>query len=352
MFYRVFPDRSRVQVNLENHFAGPTPTACWIVGGGPSLTRLPIAKIVATGIPKFSINLAGTGLLQPDFWTSYDPTARFHKSVYLSPAIMKFVHTCRALDLVPESTFKVCESPNLFCFDRTRGRGFFDFPADSVTNISRPVEVSPNDLNEGITDWQDSLIQAIDISFRLGFRKLYLIGCEMFLAPPAALLKEAERRNVTYNKREPLPHFMARCREAGMTKQQIEVSDITNQYHFDETKPFDSAIRTDDHYYRVAQYLRLSRRAMALAGLQLISSTPDSRLNDYFPFQPVEEVIADIDQEIGNLRSETTTGRYTSSESRQPAGLMPMRDFSPHNWNTPAAKPSPPVEEVIINEVG
>ncbi|MCA8995285.1 MAG: hypothetical protein KDA88_25150, partial [Planctomycetaceae bacterium] len=74
MFYRVFPDHARQSLPLENHFAGPQPTACWLIGGGPSLKTLPLEQIQRSPCPKFAVNLAGSGLFRPNFWTSYDPT--------------------------------------------------------------------------------------------------------------------------------------------------------------------------------------------------------------------------------------------------------------------------------------
>lgn len=111
----------------------------------------------------------------------------------------------------------------------------------------------------------------------------------------------------------------------------------TRQYHFDESKPLAAAIQTDLHYFRVAQYLRLSRRAMALAGLDLISVTPGSRLNDYFPYQSVDTVAKHVATEVGDPEQETTRGLYTEQVQRMPPGLGPMRDYKPHHWpKTPA----------------
>ncbi len=338
MFYRLFTDHSRQALPLENLYAGPQRTACWIIGGGPSLARLPISKIVASPIPKFAINLAGAGLLRPTFWTSYDPTARFQRSIYLDPSIQKFVHTCRAMDLIPETTFKVCEAPNLVCLDRMRGRGFFDFPTAPAHTVTRPGSLPPGDLQPGITDWQDSLIQAIDIAYRLGFRKLYLAGCELYIPPPLPLLELARRHQVNYQEREPLTRFLQHCRQAGIAKETLERHRISAQYHFEEEKPIAAAVQTDEHYYRVTQYLRLARRAMSLAGLELNSATPHSRLNDYFPLIRIDDIVQQLEVEVGNPQQETTLGRYTSQSSRQPAELMPMRDYRPHNWN-PANAP-------------
>lgn len=334
MFYRLTTDGVRQDVSLESTFAGPTPTPCWIIGGGPSLSLLPTAAIAASPAPKFAVNLAGHHLLRPTFWTSYDPTARFHRSIYLDPSVIKFVHRCRAMDLVPETTFKVCESPSLYFFDRDPERGFHNYPElpPGASGSGGTANAREQPAAGKISDWQDSLVQSIEIAWQLGFRTLYLAGCDMVIRPPVEQLQLAAAVNIAYEPLEPLRSFYDRCRQAGLSDEQLARHSPDRQYHFDESKPLTAAAQTDFHYFRVAQYLRLSRRTMALAGLRLISVTPESRLNDAFEYSDVALALDSVHQLVGDPRCESTPGRYTGKESRQPTGLAPMRDFPPHNW--------------------
>ncbi|WP_437225283.1 hypothetical protein SH661x_003997 [Planctomicrobium sp. SH661] len=335
MFLRRATDGTRIPMPLENQFAGPTSTPCWIIGAGPSLNQLAADQIVNSPAPRFCINLAGSGLLRPHFWTSYDPTARFHRSIYLDPGVMKFVHEGRAMDLVPETTFKVCDSPSLYLIDRERQRGFHDFPGTGTSPV---------------TDWQDSLIQAIEIAFRLGFRELYLVGCEMTVRPSPALLKIASGKGVRYQPRELLGTFIRRCEEAGLARRELEELSTDSQYHFDEQKSLTAAIQTDAHYFRIVQTLRLCRRSMALAGLQLHSVTPRSRLNADFPCLSVAQACQRIQKLPGDPRSEQTRGRYSENRDRRPKHLTQMRDVRPHFWPVEgkgAAAAAAPVKEQI-----
>lgn len=323
MFYRLHTDGTRSPVELGDLFGGPVRTACWIIGGGPSLAEAPCADIARSPVPRFGINLAGSGLLRPSLWTSYDPSARFHRSVYLDASILKFVHARRGMDLAPETTFKVCECPGTLFFDRDTQRGYQDF-------------LSPEQRT--IVDWNDSLLQAIDIAYRLGFRVLYLAGCDMFVAPSAGQIGRAALAGVTYTQREPLDRFFGRCAAAGIARGELEQADAPRQYHFDEAKPLAAAIQTDLHYFRVAQYLRLARRSIALAGMELISVTPCSRLNDYFRYEPVESVLDELARSIGAAGAEPTRGLYTGTGSRQAAEWGAMKDYRPHHWDR--AKPA------------
>ena len=333
LFFRQQTDGTRYPVDLANFYAGPTPATCWIIGGGPSLATLPVDKLVASPAPRFTINLAGSQLLRPQFWTSYDPTDRFHRSVYLDPSIIKFVHLQRAMDLVPETTFKVCECPGTLFFHRAPHRGFHDFLGGGPGTNSSQANYA------GIVDWQDTLVQAIHIAYSLGFRRLLLAGCDMFVRPSPEQIERARAVGVTYKPRSLLSDFIRQCEQAGLSTGDLDGLGKMPQYHFDEQKPLRDSMRTDAHYFRVAQYLRLSRQALSSAGLEVISVTPESRLNDYFRYQPITEVIADIHETVGRPESESTRGRYTRLQQRGPTDLGPMRDFRPHNWK--ASTPPP-----------
>lgn len=324
VFYRLHSDRRKTPAGLENQFAGTDPSACWVIGGGPSLNAESAAVITASPAPKMCLNLAGTALLRPTFWTSYDPSVRFLKSVYLDPSILKFVKASRAMDLVPETNVKVCDCPNLVFFDGDAQRGFADF-------------LSPE--HRTIVDWNDTLVQAIDILYRLGFRTMYLAGCEMHVDPGPAWRAAAREAGVEFERGTPLQDFLRQCEPAGLARERIQSLGTGRQYHFDEEKEFSAVVNTDGHYFRIAQYLRLSRRSLSLAGVRLASVTPDSRLNDYFPFMPLQDAAAAIHAQVGEPQGESTRGLYCHSVSRFTSDWGPMRDYRPHPW-----KGTPPLE--------
>ncbi len=318
-FFRYTTDRRRQPVGIGNLFAGPGGSSCWLIGGGPSLSQVDIELLKGSPAPKMCINLAGSGLIRPTFWTSYDPTTRFQRSVYLDAGVMKFVHRRRAMDLVPETTYKVCECPNLYFFEGDSQRGFSDFLSPSQRTI---------------VDWNDSMVQAIDILYQLGFRHVYLLGCEMRIHPPAEMIEYARQRHVEYRGEHLLGDFVKQCESKGIGQEVLRGFEISKQYHFEQNKSFEAAISTDFHYFRVAQFLRLARESISLAGMKLISVTPGSRLNDYFETIDQVEASRRILESVGDPAKEQTAGRYTSDRVRLPERCGMMRDFQPLHWRS------------------
>ncbi len=333
MFFQISTDRRERELDLRNRFAGPFAARCWMIGGGPSLRDLPCAEINQSPTAKMAINLAGTQLIKPTFWTAYDPANRFHRSLFLDPSIMKFLPRRRAFDLVPESTEKVCECPNLYFFNGHDQRGFDDFVSSR---------------HEGIVDWNDSLVQAIDLVYQLVFRRLYLTGMPMQVHPSEEMLRLAQERGVEYNASGTLAGFVEACQKKGIRREELEQAALPEQYHFDEQKPLASAIQTDLHYFRVVQFLRLARRALSVAGVEICSVTPHSRLNDHFEYRDAQEVCEEILQLHGDPRTEPTRGLYTQSHCRSLRRFGLMKDLLPPKWakKGEAGKPAVPCPQL------
>lgn len=332
-FVRCHTDGTETPLDVTNHYAGPTATPCWLLGGGPSLATLDCHAIAASPAPVFALNLAGHGLLRPDFWTCYDPTQRFHPSIYLDPSITKFIHHRKRADVVaPDRPHKLCDCPATLFFKSHKQRGFADF-------LPPP--------NAGIVDWNDTMVQAIEIAYRLGFRTLFLAGTDMAVRPSPEQITAARSRGIDYHHNEPLRNFANRVYEAGVDKSDFAQLPGPPLYHFDETKGWPSTVNTDQHYYRVCQYLRLARRSIALAGLSIVSVTPDSRLNRFFNYIPLDQAVEQIHALTGDPRAETCKGRYTSKGAPPPAQAAPMKDFPPHNWHNKETPPQPPAPKEI-----
>lgn len=350
MFKRVATDGTVSDCSfLCDSYAGTEPSSVWIVGSGPSLTQDVADQIKKSGAPVCCINLGGRAedgeepLVTPDIFVAWDVVVQYPRSVFLNPRITKFLIYHRRGDLLPGGTEKACDCPNTYFVD-TETRGYADFldPQAKRANHSR-----------------DTLILAIDILFRLGFRKMYLAGTDMIIRPSAAqiqtaLAQESEKFPVEYKdglvkhflKPDPkskfvwsdrLQDFRDACERAGVAASpdavcaKMEEVERESQYRCGEQKEFKAAVNTDLHYWTVTQMLRQSRRCLSLHGVRLVSCTRDSRLNDYFPYQPAATVASEILGEVGDPKSETCKGRLTGQVDR--ANIPYNVDLAPVDWD-------------------
>ncbi len=359
LFYRCSTDKRICDCSfLENSYAGMNASSVWLVGGGPSLLTAPVEAVKDSPAPKFGVNLAGRGpdgespLIRPDLWTCFDPTARFHRSIFLDPSIQKFLLGGRRMDLVPGGSEKVCECPNTY-FINHKLRSYVDVVSQQ---------------HREITHMLDSFWQALDISFKLGFRKIYCVGCDMRIRPSEEQIAFAESLGVVYERErgltvwvndkkvevrsDRLSDFRDQVKEKGKFRDrstaalELEKVGRERQYSFDESKRFMAACACDNHYWDRIQYLRLSRRTFSLNGLQLVSCTPGSRLNDYFPYVSPFDAAKRIMDDVGDPAKELSVGAYSGDE--KPGGHLPFhKDLDPYGWKEQhTAKPDPKVEAI------
>jgi hypothetical protein len=155
----------------------------------------------------------------------------------------------------------------------------------------------------------------------------------MRVRPNAEQIALAEENGVIWQDKLTLKDFVKQCERRGITRNHLQDAGTIELYHFDEQKSLEATVNTDFHYFRISQYLRLSRRAISLAGLELISVTPGSRLHDYFPNITVEQACELIMQDVGNPGLEHTRGLYSQQISRDYSTTCTMQDFPPHRQN-------------------
>lgn len=361
LFHRFSTDGTLIDSDsLCDSYGGIEPTPIWILGGSDTLTEEEIDLVNSSDIPVFGVNYGGRGKdgegwkIKPDLWTAFDSTPRFHKSIFLDPTIMKFVKDSRQYDLIPKTDHKLCDAPNTYFFpcDNRKYSNFFD---DSVENINHSL---------------DSFIQAIDIAYRLGFRRFYCINTELVIRLSQEQIKYATDRGVEYKdgnvKRilidkdgnvseywsDLLTDFVVACLENGIGGDEKELCEIMegldreSQYSFSEKKHFYAAVMSDKHYFERVQYLRLSRRNMVLKGVQLFTCSETSRLHPWFPYRSVQSV---CDRHNFITESEATVGLYSGSELKL-EGLPYHKDIPPYNSNTGQEKGDVQVKEVEVED--
>lgn len=336
LLYRTDTDKNRIDVSpvLCDSYPGGS---CWIIGAGPSLLNLSdqdIERIQNSPAAKFAVNHGGrrkdgSWIIKPTHWTSYDPTDKFSQALYNDPSIVKFVSGTRSMDVVPDDTRKLCDAPNMYF----------------ITKEDRPYSRMFDRNAQAVLDCRDSFIQAIDIAFRLGFRRLYCIGTELKINPSPEQRAYIESFGLTFEddllKRrdgyltDRLSEMVEEVRiKAGMpskgqaTAKLFEDKGREDQYCFGDRKAFAAAVSCDGHYWERVQFLRLGRRCMELNGLELYSCTPKSRLNSVFKYLPVWQAVAEIQGRTGSYQEDLERA-YTD---RMIPYLALHRDVPAFSW--------------------
>jgi len=215
----------------------------FLVLNGPSLTGFDWSKLKQPGVVTLGIN-NGAHLLRPNYWTCVDDPSRFMASIWKDPAITK---------LVPMAHFqKPIWDRQRVAFSSERVR---DFP--NVIGFRRNECFVPGRwLTEDTINWgnhskrgggRSVMLSALRIAHLLGFRKVYLLGCDFYM-------------------------------------------DEKKHYWFPEQRSGNAISNNTNSYVLMRNYFRELQPRFLEAGFEVFNCNPDSRL-DVFPFADFHEAL-------------------------------------------------------------
>lgn len=256
----------RAAIPLEGIYRG---ASAFLICNGPSFAGLDHNKIRKAGVMTFGIN-NGPKSFRPNFWTCVDDPARFLKSIWLDPKITKFVpqahfdkkifdnETWKMIDI------KVGNCPNVIGYMRNE-------------KFHAPRFLTENSLNWGShKDYgggRSVMLPSIRILHLLGFRKIYLLGCDMKMT-----------ENYTY--------------------------------HFDEQRSKGAVNCNMSTYDRLKnEYLPALKPIFDAEGFQVFNCNPDSELK-VFPFVSFEDAIKEATSKLGDVDNERCWGMYSKPEEK------------------------------------
>lgn len=148
----------RIPVDLDGLFTGCT---VFIAGGAPSLADEDLSKLTQPGVFVLAIN--NTPAIMPDgavdAWIGSDKPGCYSQKILLDPTIMKFAVISRKDLLVGDVEWR--HLPNTYFFGTTD-----KFRED---NFLMP--------HRDFLWWKNTFFGALQLAHRLGFAKVYLIGC-------------------------------------------------------------------------------------------------------------------------------------------------------------------------------
>ncbi len=166
-------------VSLENQYANQT---AFLVCSGPSLNKLDLSLLNQRGIMTMGLNNSWA-VHRPDFWVACDNPGRFLDAGHLDAGITKFIpceHRDRPVRYKSngefyDTPFLVKDCPNVYFFQRNMRF----VPETFLTEPSVNWGVCPGDGSQ--VDPGGSLatmLAALKLLYYLGFRLVYLLGCD------------------------------------------------------------------------------------------------------------------------------------------------------------------------------
>lgn len=147
--------RKRITVDLENFWSG----AVFLIGGSPELLKHPIQKLKRPGIVTMAMNNAACNLLRPTLHMTADKPPCYSMRRLLDPGIVHFARNVFWKQELPDGSWW----------------------ADTENTYFYPLDESapdPTDYSKGLV-WRKTIFPAaIALCMYLGFRRIYLLGCQ------------------------------------------------------------------------------------------------------------------------------------------------------------------------------
>jgi len=180
---------------------------CFLVCGGPSLKSLDMTLLNQRGVMVAALNQAGATLVRPHFWFAVDDPCRFHESIWLDPAIAKFVPrsvlgkpTARWDGTAYVRTGRTAGSyPNVSSYRGVRS-GF-----DPATFFTVPYVVWGGlyDPHGERRKTRSVMLPALRTLHDLGFTRIVIIGADFHMEPrdPYAFDDPKDVESAAYNNR-------------------------------------------------------------------------------------------------------------------------------------------------------
>jgi hypothetical protein len=268
-FYQPCPmffTREGAQLNLIGHYRGGS---IFLICNGPSFAALDHSLLGKPGIMTFGIN-NGPKTFRPNFWTCVDSPERFIKSIWLDPRIMKFIPQAtmekRIFDNEKWGMTKklVGECPNVIGYRRNEKFMAKRFLFEDTINWGNHKEYG---------GCRSVMLPAIRICFLLGFRKIYLLGCDLNMSEEYT-------------------------------------------YHFDEQRA-KGAVNCNNNTYKrmITEYFPKLKPEFDEAGLEIYNCNPNSALK-VFPHISFEDAIKEASSELGDVENERTWGMYSKADEK------------------------------------
>ena len=161
--------------------------SAFLVLSGPSLNDIDLTRLDQRGIVTMGVNNSWT-VHRPTLWTCVDDPGRFIDTGWKDPGVLKFVPVChwgRKLRIqardgtMRDSAYRVAQMPSVLFFRRSN---HFDHER-FLTGDTVPWGNDPKSTDSlGIKGKRSVMLVALRLLHHLGFRTVYLLGCDFRMA--------------------------------------------------------------------------------------------------------------------------------------------------------------------------
>jgi hypothetical protein len=257
--------------------------SAFLICNGPSFIKLNRNLLNEPGVITFGIN-NGPKTFRPNFWNCVDDPVRFMKSIWLDPKITKFIPQAHFEKPIFDNEkweilkTKVGDCPNVIGYRRNE-----KFHAERFLVEETLCWGNHKDFGGG----RSVMLPSLRILHLLGFRKVYLLGCDMKMATNYA-------------------------------------------YHFDEQRSAGAVNCNNSTYDRLkSEYLPSLKPIFDKAGFQVFNCNPESELK-VFPFVNFEDAIKEATSELGDVKNERVWGMYSTPDEKSKWKQEPTKELKPH----------------------
>lgn len=176
-----------------------------LVLSGPSLNTHDLTKLNQRGIMTFAVNNAGC-VVRPNIWTFGDSTVKFHEALFKDAGILKILPKPRMGDRIrtkvngsfAQLDTQVVELPGVVCIERNNDLDIENWLWEPSVNWGCGKESAEK---TGYPRVLSTMIQAVRLCYYLGFRKVFLLGCDfqMDFSQPYAFAQTKHREGCSGN---------------------------------------------------------------------------------------------------------------------------------------------------------
>ena len=185
-FYR-FVGGKKMKVDLQGLYKGVKPSPAFLILGGPSLNSLDLERAANCGITSLGVNNSWS-VFTPDLWTCVDPPRKFLYSGWMDPTITKLIPSVlarKSLRLKDGSIFRntihtPSDCPNVLFYERNTSFDHQTYLNESTINWGNQ---SKRIDSLGFKSCRSVMLAAVKLLYVLGFRRVYLLGCDFKMKP-------------------------------------------------------------------------------------------------------------------------------------------------------------------------